>query len=97
MSNVFKSFGGLLWGDSTRKIIIEINSGQFRCTSKGRRQILYPDAKIAVNRLSQPFVFQLKVYRVEADGDDEFDIASSQRKLRDMCTSSIMECQSPKF
>ncbi|KAF9358554.1 hypothetical protein BGX34_008884 [Mortierella sp. NVP85] len=72
MTNVLKSFGGLIWGDTSQKTIAEISGGQFYryLPRGGPHQVVYIHAKIAIHRISQPFIFQITVYRL-ADEDDE--------------------------
>ncbi|KAI8359368.1 VID27 cytoplasmic protein-domain-containing protein [Mortierella sp. GBAus27b] len=75
--NVFKSLGGLIWGNTSNPELVQISSGQFyiyKPNPTGARQrvreCIFIDSMATIRRTSQPFQFMLAINRVFEEGEE---------------------------
>ncbi|KAF9361228.1 hypothetical protein BGX34_007273 [Mortierella sp. NVP85] len=73
--NVFRSLGGLIWGNSSNPELVQISSGQFyvyKSTSTRQRtkECIYIDSMATIRRTSQPHQFVLAINRVFEEGEE---------------------------
>ncbi|KAF9189001.1 hypothetical protein BGZ51_000177 [Haplosporangium sp. Z 767] len=73
--NVFKSLGGLIWGNQNNPELVQISSGQLyvyknKGATQRTRECIYIDSMATVRRTSQPYQYILAITRVFEEGEE---------------------------